>query len=74
MLRLLLLLVVASSSLIGGEALKLLWSDEFNDDGLPDAKKWTQEVGLLRNGEQQYYTKARPENAKRFLVSGRSEA
>lgn len=43
---------------------KLVWSDEFESDGLPDPKKWSYEVGLVRNREAQYYTKARKENAR----------
>jgi beta-glucanase (GH16 family) len=41
----------------------LIWSDEFSKNGLPDSTKWDYEVGFVRNGEQQYYTKARKENA-----------
>ena len=41
---------------------KLIWADEFNKDGLPDATKWDYEVGFVRNDEKQYYTKARKEN------------
>jgi len=44
--------------------LKLVWSDEFNKNGLPDAKKWTYEEGYVRNKELQYYTRSRPENAR----------
>ena len=44
--------------------LKLVWSDEFNKAGLPDANKWTYEEGYIRNKELQYYTKQRPENAR----------
>lgn len=43
---------------------KLVWSDEFNSEGAPDAKKWTYETGFVRNGELQYYTKDRRENAR----------
>jgi len=43
---------------------KLVWSDEFDVPGLPDPKKWTYEEGKVRNGEAQYYTKARPENCR----------
>jgi beta-glucanase (GH16 family) len=43
---------------------KLVWSDEFNYTGLPDAKKWGNEVGFIRNRELQYYTKGRKENAR----------
>ena len=56
---------------------KLIWSDEFDKPGLPDAKKWTNEVGFIRNREAQYYTQARPENARvengRLIIEGRKE-
>jgi beta-glucanase (GH16 family) len=42
----------------------LTWSEEFNYTGLPDSSKWGYEEGLVRNNEAQYYTKARPENAR----------
>jgi beta-glucanase (GH16 family) len=42
----------------------LVWSDEFNTDGAPDASKWAYDIGTGENGwgnnEQQYY---RSENA-----------
>ena len=34
----------------------LVWSDEFNYEGLPDPTKWTYETGFVRNMEAQYYT------------------
>lgn len=45
---------------------ELVWSDEFNYTGLPDAKKWNYDVGGhgWGNAEEQYYTKARKENAR----------
>ena len=43
---------------------KLVWSDEFDVQGLPDSTKWTFEEGYVRNKELQYYTKARLENAR----------
>jgi len=43
---------------------KLVWSDEFDYQGLPDSTKWSYEEGYLRNGEAQYYTINRPENAR----------
>jgi len=43
---------------------ELVWADEFNYKGLADASKWDYEVGFIRNREKQYYTKARPENAR----------
>lgn len=44
------------------ERWELEWSDEFDRAGLPDATKWRQETGLLRNREAQFYTAGRPEN------------
>lgn len=43
---------------------KLVWADEFDVEGLPDATKWNYEEGFVRNAELQYYTKARRENAR----------
>jgi beta-glucanase (GH16 family) len=43
---------------------ELVWGDEFEKTGLPDPQKWEHEVGLIRNGEKQYYTKDRRENAR----------
>jgi beta-glucanase (GH16 family) len=40
---------------------KLVWADEFDKDGLPDASKWTYETGLVRNHELQWY---QPQNAR----------
>ena len=42
----------------------LVWQDEFNTRGLPDAGRWDHEVGLIRNNERQYYTRDRPKNAR----------
>ncbi|WP_047549596.1 glycerophosphodiester phosphodiesterase family protein [Psychroserpens sp. Hel_I_66] len=38
------------------DSYKLVWSDEFNDDGKPDPLKWDHEIGFKRNQEKQYYT------------------
>lgn len=40
---------------------KLVWSDEFQEDGRPDPKKWGFEHGFVRNDELQWY---QPENAR----------
>ena len=46
----------------------LVWSDEFNINGLPDASKWSYDIGGNATGwgnnELQYYTQARLENAE----------
>jgi beta-glucanase (GH16 family) len=56
---------------------KLVWSDEFDTDGAPDPKKWGYETGYVRNGELQYYTDARSENARVekgvLVIEGRKE-
>ena len=45
---------------------KLVWSDEFNNTGLPDAAKWNYDVGGhgWGNNELQFYTDKRQENAR----------
>lgn len=42
------------------------WSDEFNYAGVPDSAKWSYDVGGhgWGNNELQFYTHARPENAR----------
>ena len=47
---------------------KLIWADEFDHTGLPDASKWDYETGFVRNEEAQYYTPGRKENA--FVTNG----
>ncbi len=46
------------------EKWELVWSDEFSTPGLADPNRWEYEVGYKRNKELQYYTQARPENAR----------
>jgi beta-glucanase (GH16 family) len=43
---------------------QLVWSDEFNEPGLPNAGRWAYEEGFVRNNELQYYTRARLQNAR----------
>lgn len=56
---------------------QLVWSDEFDYEGLPDPKKWGYEEGFIRNQESQYYTKERAENARVtkgvLVIEGRKE-
>ncbi|NDV62885.1 glycoside hydrolase family 16 protein [Puniceicoccales bacterium CK1056] len=44
----------------------LIWSDEFDVDGLPDSSKWLYDVGGSGwgNAEEQFYTEERLENAR----------
>jgi beta-glucanase (GH16 family) len=53
---------------------KLVWSDEFSVDGVPDSKNWTFEYGFVRNKEWQWYQK---ENAYclegKLCIEGRRE-
>ena len=61
----LLLVIAFSSSAIAQSQWELVWSDEFNYNGLPDGNKWYFEHGPdWPNGELQYYTLNRQENAR----------
>src|SRR6185436_14118085 len=57
---------------------KLIWADEFDYTGAPDSKRWTNEVGFIRNGEAQFYTARRPENARvengKLVIEARRES
>jgi len=58
---------------------KLIWSDEFNGKGLPDAAKWNYDTGGsgFGNEEAQFYTKDRLENARvengKLIIEARKE-
>jgi beta-glucanase (GH16 family) len=58
---------------------KLIWSDEFDKQGLPDALKWGYDVGGhgWGNQESQYYTSDRLENARvengKLIIEARKE-
>ncbi|MBL9139925.1 MAG: glycoside hydrolase family 16 protein [Verrucomicrobiales bacterium] len=56
---------------------ELIWSDEFSQPGLPDPARWNYEKGFIRNGELQYYTVGRKENARvedgHLIIEGRRE-
>lgn len=49
-----------------GKYKNLVWEDEFNKTGLPDAAKWNYDTGFIANHEIQYYTPGRKENARVF--------
>lgn len=42
----------------------LVWADEFSKGPSPDPDSWAYEKGYVRNGEAQYYTSDRRENAR----------
>lgn len=54
------------SQTMEGEEWELVWSDEFDGEGLPDTSKWSYNVGNWGwgNNELQYYTAGREENAR----------
>jgi len=56
--------ISASTSVTIAVKLNLVWSDEFNTDGLPDPTKWNYDTGAggWGNNELEYYTN-RPVNA-----------
>lgn len=58
------LLVVLMALTANAAEWKLVWSDEFDKPGLPNAAKWDYETGFIRNHEKQFYTRARQENAR----------
>lgn len=49
-----------------GDDWTLVWSDEFEGEGLPDSSKWSYNIGNWGwgNVEPQYYTDSRVENAR----------
>ena len=58
---------------------RLVWSDEFDGTGLPDASRWTYDVGGggWGNDELQFYTDGREQNARveggRLVIEARRE-
>ena len=61
---------------------KLVWSDEFNKDGLPDQTKWSYDTEANAKGwynhELQYYAAGRLENSRvshgKLIITARKEA
>lgn len=53
---------------------KLVWADEFNKDGPPDANNWSFEKGFVRNEELQWYQEENARCEKGLLIiEGRKE-
>jgi beta-glucanase (GH16 family) len=71
------LAIVAGTWPITAAEWRLIWSDEFDKPGLPDAGKWSYETGFIRNNELQFYTRDRRENARiengTLIIEGRKE-
>ena len=67
-------LVVTCRAQDAAAGYRLVWADEFEVDGEPDAENWTYEHGFVRNRELQWY---QPENAickgGRLIIEGRRE-
>lgn len=51
----------ATPAALAADGYRLVWSDEFDQDGPPDPAKWDYEHGFVRNDELQWY---QPENAR----------
>ncbi|MGB0979709.1 MAG: glycoside hydrolase family 16 protein, partial [Croceimicrobium sp.] len=51
---------------MAGEEWELVWSDEFDGEGLPDTSKWSYNIGDWGwgNNEPQYYTENKVKNAR----------
>lgn len=53
---------------------RLVWSEEFDEDGQPDPENWNYETGFVRNNELQWY---QPDNAwiedGMLIIEGRHE-
>ncbi len=56
----------SSTQSMEGEEWQLVWSDEFEGEGLPDSTKWSYNVGNWGwgNNEPQFYTDAKLKNAR----------
>ena len=57
-------LILLLSDALNAQQRRLVWADEFNEDGMPDTSMWKYEEGFVRNREAQYYTRSRPENCR----------
>ena len=64
----------ASSVNIAHDGYKLVWADEFNNDGKPDTSNWRYESGFVRNQEWQWYQQENAWCEKGLLIiEGRRE-
>ena len=58
--------VMLAPNLLAQSSWELIWNDEFDYTGLPDSSRWSYDVGGhgWGNGEDQFYTEDREENAR----------
>ncbi len=72
---------VPAQSLRVPDGYALVWSDEFQTSGLPDARKWVYDTGMNKQGwhnrELQYYSDGRVENSVvrdgKLIITARKE-
>lgn len=66
---------ISVKDLYAADGYKLVWADEFNNDGPPDSANWRFEKGFVRNQEDQWYQE---ENAfcrnRLLIIEGRKES
>jgi len=62
------LIVFSSLGQRNNNSYALVWSDEFNQDGLLDSSKWRYESGFVRNNEIQWYQKGNAYCKDGYLV------
>lgn len=60
------LFALLTAGVSSAQSWELVWSDEFDYDGLPDSTRWSYDVGGhgWGNQELQFYTEAREQNAR----------
>jgi beta-glucanase (GH16 family) len=66
--------VKSNDATVTADGYKLVWADEFNQNGKPDSSNWNYEYGFVRNEELQWY---QPQNASvgngLLLIEARKE-
>jgi beta-glucanase (GH16 family) len=71
----------AAATLAVPPGYRLVWSDEFDQPGLPDPARWVHDTGMNKTGwhnrEKQYYSHARRDNSEvrdgRLVITARLE-
>ena len=57
-----------TTDMVVPEGYDLLWSDEFNQEGVPNVEYWTHETGFVRNKELQWYQSDNARQSNGVLV------